>query len=97
MDNRAERNEVSWHEVKVVLALRGKPDQWLTNKEISEVSGVNGRTTRMHTVRLVKLGMLEQAEVFPAHRYRWSTKASKRNVAYSQRLETAAEVFGLTA
>ena len=95
MNNRSERNEVSLHEIKVFIALRKQPDEWLTNKEISESSGVAPRTTRVHTLRLVKLGMLEQAEVFPAHRYRWSSKASKRNAAYAQRLEVAAEVFGL--
>lgn len=93
MNNTAERNEVSLHEVRVFLALKGKPEEWLTNKEISAASGVNERTTRLHTLRLVRLGMLEQAEVFPAHRYRWSVKGAKRNVAYAQRLQTAAEVF----
>jgi DNA-binding IclR family transcriptional regulator len=95
MNNTTERNEVSLHEVKIYLALRSKPDTWLTNREISESAGVVERTTRMHTLRLVKLGMLEQAEVFPAHRFRWSTKAARRNVAYAQRLEVASEIFGL--
>lgn len=93
MNNAAERNEVSLHEVRVFLALKGKPEEWLTNLEISKASGVNQRTTRLHTIRLVQLGMLEKAEVFPAHRYRWSAKGARRNAAYSQRLQTAAEVF----
>ena len=95
MNNATERNEVSLHEVKVYAALRDKPDEWLTNKEISQRSGVAERTTRMHTLRLVKLGVIDQAEVFPAHRYRFSEKGSKRNAAYSQRIKVAAEIFGV--
>lgn len=96
MNNPIERNEVSIHEVRVFLALHSRPDEWLTNKEIADAAKVAGRTARMHTLRFVRLGLLEQAEVFPAHRYRWSEKAEKRNVAYSQRLYRAAEVFQLT-
>lgn len=46
-------------------------------------------------MKLVDLGLLDQAEVFPAHRYRLSSKADKRNKSYLQRLERAAEVFGI--
>lgn len=95
MDNKSERNEISLHEVKVFSALKQRPNEWLTNKGISDVSGVKERTVRLHTLRLVKLGMLEQAEVFPAHRFKWSTNASKRNMAYSQRIEKAVEIFGM--
>jgi DNA-binding IclR family transcriptional regulator len=94
MDNSSERSEVSLHEIKVLHALMSNPDKWLTHKEISQTSRVNERTTRAHTLRLVKLGMLEKAEVFPAHKYRWSAKASKRNAAYAQRIEQAIQVFG---
>ena len=57
---------------------------------------MNLRTVRLHTMRFVKLGMLDQAEVFPAYRYRWSKKSDRRNMAYSQRLEQAASVFAGT-
>lgn len=97
MNNPSERSEVSLHEVKTFMVLRDSPDVWMTNAEISAKSGVNPRTTRLHTLRLVKLGMLEQAEVFPAHRYRWSTRATRRNAAYAQRLEAAIDVFGVKA
>jgi hypothetical protein len=43
----------------------------------------------------VDANIVDQAEVFPAHRYRLSKKARKRNINYIQRLERAAEVFGL--
>jgi DNA-binding transcriptional ArsR family regulator len=92
-----ERNEISIHELKVYAALRQRPGSWLTNGEITAlVSGVSPRTVRAHTLRLVKANVIDQAEVFPGHRYRWSDKGGKRNPNYTQRLESAAEVFGMS-
>jgi predicted ArsR family transcriptional regulator len=91
-----ERNEVSLHEVKIYCLLRSQPGRWLTNQEIgAALTGVAPRTVRAHTKRLVTLGLVNQAEVFPAHRYQWSEMGAKRNLGYSQRLEQAAAVFGL--
>jgi len=95
MDSTVDRSEVSLHEVRVALALREWPDVWLTNREISAAARVAERTARMHTLRLVKLGVIDQAKVFPAHRYRWSDQAPKRNADYTRRLQAAIEVFGL--
>jgi DNA-binding IclR family transcriptional regulator len=90
-----ERNEVSLHEARIFLALERAGGGWLTNREIAEAAGVAGRTARAHSLRLVRLGILDLAEVFPAHRYRLSEKAAKRNTAYFQRLRQACEVFGI--
>lgn len=90
-----ERNEISLHETRVYLALRASGG-WMTNSEVAAAAGVAGRTARAHTLRLVGLGVLDLAEVFPAHRYRLSEKAPRRNAAYVNRLEAAAAVFGLT-
>ena len=95
MNSTAERTEVSLHEAKIYLVLRQRPDEWLTGEELSEKSGVNPRTCRMHTVRLVKLGVIEQVRLHPAHRYRFPAKSAKRNEAYIKRVELAAEIFGL--
>lgn len=89
-----ERNEISIHEVRVYLALKAAGD-WMTHADIANASGVNPRTVRAHTLRLVGLGLLDKAEVFPAHRYRLAQKADKRNASYAQRLEHARSVFGL--
>lgn len=89
-----ERSEVSAHEVRVYLLLSGNPTLWLTNAEVATRAGVAPRTARLHTLRLVQLGMLDQAEVFPAHRYRWSGRAAKRNRAYLQRLGAARDALG---
>lgn len=88
-----ERNEVSIHEVKAYLAL--KAGGWMSSKELAKVAGIAERTARAHLLKLVRLGIADQMELFPAHRYRLSDKAGKRNVSYTQRLEAACEVFGL--
>lgn len=94
----AERNEVSTHEVMVYQALRGHPTRWMTNKEIAAgLSGIAGRTVRAHTQKLVEAGLVDQAELFPAHRYRWSEFADKRNPAYTRRLQRAAEILSTIA
>lgn len=92
----SERNEVSLHEVRVFKVLQSAGSVWLSNRDIADrVEGVMPRTVRAHTLKLVKLGLVDQAEVFPAHRYRLAATAAKRNRAYMQRIEAAASVFGL--
>lgn len=90
-----EKNEVSIHEVKVFSAFSSCNGAWKTAAEVAQDAGVATRTARAHCLKLVRLGILDQAEVFPAHRYRLSAKAAKRNVAYHQRIQTAIEVFSL--
>lgn len=91
----AEHNAISIHEVRIFLALTASGG-WLTNHEIAAaVSDVAPRTVRAHTLKLVQAGLVDQAVVFPGHRYRIAAKASKRNQGYLQRLMQAAEVFGL--
>lgn len=91
-----ELNEISTHEVEVFRVLRENAGRWMTNKDIAAlVNGVAERTVRAKTIKLVQLGLLDQAEVFPAHRYRLSAKARQRNTGYVIRLEGAAEVFGV--
>lgn len=88
-----ERSEISQHEVLVYQTLAlGK---WLSNREISQVSGVLLRTVRAHTLKLVRLGIADQAEIFPGHRYRISEYASSRNRGYLDRILRAAEVLGI--
>lgn len=86
-----ENSEISIHEWRVYEALR--QGGWMTSASIAEKANVAKRTARHHCLRLVKLGIVDQAEVFPAHRYRLSKMAQKRNLSYCQRLELAAEVF----
>jgi hypothetical protein len=91
-----ERNEVSRHEVEVIRVLTSHQGQWLTNQQIRDAAtDVAPRTVRATTLKLVRLGLLDQAEVFPAHRYRLSGFAAKRNRGYWDRVQQAAEVFGV--
>lgn len=89
-----ETNEISIHEAVIYSSLRGSA-KWMTNREIAKATArpVAERTVRHHTRRLVALGLLDLAEVFPAHRYRVSEMADKRNAAYVNRLKAACEVF----
>ena len=88
-----ERNEISAHEVRVYSLFEAKPTQWLTNVEIAKAAQVATRTARAFTLKFVRLGLLDVAEVFPGHRYRLRQKPEKRNVAYHQRLKAAQSVF----
>lgn len=92
--NTAERNEISIHELRVFLVVQAS-DKWMTNAEIAEAAKVAQRTARHHSHRLVSLGIFDQAEVFPAHRFRVAEKAGKRNAAYMKRLMGAKETFGV--
>lgn len=91
-----ENNEISQHEVLIFNVLKTNKGRWMTNGEIQKaVKSVAERTVRKHTKRLVDLGLLDLAEVFPAHKYRLSEKAMQRNTAYTKRLQNAVEVFSV--
>lgn len=91
-----EQSEVSTHQLRVFQCLaRAHPRQWMTNKAIACATGVSLRNVSLHTRRLVDLGIFDQAEVFPGHRFRLSEKADKRNAAYMIRLKQAEDIFGM--
>lgn len=89
-----EHNEISLHEIKVFMALESRK-QWVTNLELATELKMSPRTVRYKTKKFVDLGLIDMAEVFPAHKYKYSDKADKRNIAYVKRIKQAAEVFGL--
>ena len=88
-----ETSEVSLHLVKVYMFLKGRID-WVTSKDVAQGAHIAERTARHHLLKLVRLGIVDQAEVFPAHRYHLSRLAEKRNKSFVQRLEQAKEIFG---
>lgn len=90
-----ETTAVSIHLVRVVRLLRGQPGEWFTNGQIAKAASVAPRTARAHSLRLVNLGMVDEATVFPGHRYRWSGHAQHRNAAFLRRVEAAEGVFGV--
>ena len=87
-----EHAEISLHQLKVYRYLLDARS-WLSNRDIATATGVAARTVRQHTLRLVHLGICDQAEVFPGHWYRYSDQAPKRNKAYLLRLQEAEKVF----
>ncbi len=89
-----EKNEVSRHEISVFKVLN-EADGWLTAADIAERAQVARRTASAHALKLVKLGIVDQAEVYPAHRYRLSEFAAKRNRGYADRLSRAADALGI--
>jgi hypothetical protein len=90
-----EGNEISLHQVKIYRFLK-QAQGWVTAHDIAKGAQVAERTARSHALRLVKLMILDQAEVFPGHRYRLSPMAMKRNQGYIKRLEQAQDIFGLS-
>ena len=89
-----ERAEISLHQLRVFRFV-ADANTWLTNREIAHGLNMRERTVRAHTKRFVELGIFDQAEVFPAHKFRLSGQARKRNIGFMNRLNSAAEVFGL--
>jgi len=90
-----ERNEVSVQEVRFYVAAKNAADRWATANELADKSKVAQRTARAFALKFVKLGLFDIAEVFPAHRYRLSSLAAKRNASYVRRLDEAVAVFGV--
>ena len=90
-----EASEVSLHMARIFVFMTQTPG-WKTNQEIAAGAAVAGRTARAHTKKLVELGILDQADVFPAHRYRISARADTRDKAYLFRLKEAAKIFDLS-
>lgn len=91
-----EQAEISIQQVKVFRYI-SQAKNWVSNHEIAQATGVSLRNVSLHTHRLTSLGILDQAEVYPGHRFRVCEKAEKRNGGYLARLKRAESVFGLSA
>ena len=75
--------------------LRSHPQTHYTNNELTAATGAVGRTVRLHTLRLVKRGLLECITVFGGFRYRWRSEGEQRNAAYIKQLDQAIQVLGV--
>lgn len=89
-----ESAEISLHQLKIFDFVAGAT-KWVTMKEIVDGTGSKRETVGLHCRRFVKLGLFDQAEVWPGHRFRLSELAEKRNKSMIERLATARSVFGL--
>lgn len=88
-------DQISAHEVRLLLAFRAKADAWLTNQEVADAASVSPRTARAHTARWVDLGVLVAQQVSPARKFRLSQQAGEEGRAYLERWEQAREAHGL--
>lgn len=79
--------------VKVFKTIKDLNGKWINNQQIAEKTGVAKRTVSAHTLHLADAGIINQAEVFPAHQFQISEVGNKRNKAFFERLEKAAEIF----
>ena len=90
-----EKAEISLHQWKIYDCLM-KESTWLSNRDIAHQTGVSLRRVSFHTNNLVQLGILDQAEVYPGHRFKISAKADKRNSGYLRLLQQLRHYHGLT-
>lgn len=88
-----ESHEISLHQLRVFEFVRDI-GVWVTASDIQQATGVAARTARLHARNLVRLGLFEQATVYPGNRYRIAADAERRNRTYIDRLEQAREAFG---
>jgi len=87
-----ETNEISLHQFKIYDALK-KSQEWLSMKDIVKQTGAARGTVGQHLRRFIKLGLVDQAEVWPGHRFRLSPHAEKRNKSLMERLEQSGKIF----
>lgn len=90
-----ETNEISVQQCRAFRFLQETKSRWITSVELATGAKIAERSARQYAKRFVDLGIIDQAEVFPGHRYRLSPMASKRNTGYLKRQEAACEVFAL--
>ena len=84
---------VSIHQARLFAVLQ-KSD-WITSKQAAEAAKIHERTSRAHLHKLRDLGIVECAEVFPAHLYRLSAQPNQHNLAHLVQLKDACRVFGV--
>lgn len=82
----------SWYLLEIFLLLRDT-EEWLSNQEIVQRTGIGSRCTRAHTLYLLQVGMIERQEVFPRYLHRGSPDAARRNPGVYNRLCLMAETM----
>jgi hypothetical protein len=81
--------------VRLLLAFQDQPDRGLTTAAAAQAAKVSSRTARLHTSRLVELGVLDVRRLFPASRFRPAKATGGEGRAYPERWGQARAVFGL--
>jgi DNA-binding IclR family transcriptional regulator len=86
---------ISPHEVRLLLVFRQRADEWLTNNVLAQEARVSPRTARAHTDRLVRLGVLEEQQLYPGPVFRLADQPGEEAREYLDRVEKAREIFRL--
>lgn len=86
---------ISRHEVRVLLVFRQSPERWLDNAQVAEAANINPRTARLHTAKLVELGVLDVQRVFPASKFRIGRSPGPAGRTYLDHWEQAREAHGI--
>jgi hypothetical protein len=89
------KDQISEHEVKLLLVFRRNPTRWFTSAEAGESAGIAKRTARAHTANLSRLGVLRVTNVYPGPRFQWAEGCRGEAQAYLERLDKARQVMGL--
>jgi hypothetical protein len=87
-----EPTQISMHQIRVFRFVRDY-GRWVSSTDIAEGAEVSPRAARHLARTLVGLGIFDQIEVYPGHRYRFSDQADTLNEAYMIRLRNAEEAF----
>jgi len=69
---------ITTHLIKVFLAFKDTPDQWLTVAQAATRSGINPNTTKSHIRSLVEEKILDKIDEMRPHCYKLSDGASDR-------------------
>lgn len=88
-------DRISVHEVRLLLAFQQDADAWMSNAEAAETAKISPRTARLHTSRLVELGVLDVQRLFPASKFRPAKEPGEEGRAYLDRWQQAREAHGL--
>src|SRR5262245_2579930 len=86
-------DRISVHEVRLLLVFQRQPENWLTNAEVAEAARISPRTARLHTSRLVELGILEVQRLYPASRFQPKKEPGEAGRDYLERWQKAREVY----
>lgn len=90
-NTKGESSEISEKELRTFKAISTKT--WVSNKDIALITKLSRRQVNDYMLKFMKIGLIDQAEVWPEHLYRLSRFAAKRAPGYLERLRFTERVF----
>jgi DNA-binding IclR family transcriptional regulator len=83
--------QISAHQIRI-FDFVSTADCWVTSGEIAERAAVSQRTARALARKLVRLGVFQQAAVFPGHRYRLAVQPARDHL---ERIKAARQALNI--